>query len=367
MDLDEMLNLADTGDIVLFNNPMAATYLIKWTTDSKWDHVGMILKYSENPAETILVESAGCGVFICYARDRLIQVLDDPSPSVIGWRRLVPRKLLDAPWKKRMHREAEKLIDTPYEQNFSDFVKAWIGEDATSKWILSHLGGTLKEGATKGEDLNSLFCSELCAHMLKFGNLMDPKFVRDANAYAPRDFASQTNAHLNLKYPFELEQEIQVLYKLGKHEEAQFQKKYGVKAGSAPVDPNNPNAKHKTLNSMVQSNSAGKDPLSRRQSAMHNNQSNLLAVGIKHAEENLKKAQASGTGVAEAEEVLNELKSHMTAHPPASEVFDSKTSSDSESSVKAMQEGTVNEQDSNTGDVEPTVEPEKNKGGGCCR
>merc|ERR1711998_279144 len=88
--LDDMLVQCDTGDIILFNNPMAATYLIKWTTDSKWDHVGMILKYSKNPAETILLESAGCGVFICYARDRLIQVLDDQNPSVIGWRQLGP-------------------------------------------------------------------------------------------------------------------------------------------------------------------------------------------------------------------------------------------------------------------------------------
>ena len=40
-------------------------------TRSKWDHVGMVLKYTKNPSEVILVESAGGGVFLCYAQARL--------------------------------------------------------------------------------------------------------------------------------------------------------------------------------------------------------------------------------------------------------------------------------------------------------
>jgi len=109
-----------------------------------------------------------------------------------------------AAWKKKLHKEAERLIDTPYEQNFSDFIKAWCGEDEYAKWLLSYLGGTLAEGATKGEDLNSIFCSELAAHLMKHMGLMDPKYERDANGYLPKDFSSQGNAHLALKAPFTL-------------------------------------------------------------------------------------------------------------------------------------------------------------------
>merc|ERR1711998_364282 len=134
------------------------------------------------------------------------------NPSVIGWRQLGPRKPLDAKWKQMMHREAERLIDTPYEQNFSDFVKAWIGQDQTAKWVLASMGGTLGKAATKGEDLNSLFCSELCAHLLKYGQLMEKARERDSNAYAPRDFATQSNAHLNLREPFALNREKQVVF-----------------------------------------------------------------------------------------------------------------------------------------------------------
>jgi len=254
MDLDSMLQQADTGDIILFNNPMFATNFIKWTTDSKWDHVGMILKYSENPLETILIESAGCGVFICYARERLKQVLEDPDPSIIGWRKLDPRDALDPKWKKSMHREAERLIDTPYEQNFSDFVKAWIGEDQTSKWVLSNLGGSLGEGATKGEDLNSLFCSELAAHLLKHGGLMDTTKERDANAYAPRDFASQSNAHLDLRKPYALLTEIQVVPHLDKAKEKELKRRYGAPAGAGPTE----SGKHKTIGSLVEHSKASK-------------------------------------------------------------------------------------------------------------
>lgn len=242
IDLNEMLQEADTGDIILFSNPFFGTKLLQWATDSKWDHVGMILKYSNNPLETIIIESAGCGVFICYARDRLIQCLEDKDPSIIGWRRLGDRKFLNPQWKKLMHREAERLIDTPYERNFSDFVKAWIGEDEAAKYVLSSFGGSLGEGATKGEDLDSLFCSELCAYMLKFGALMEPTKERDSNAYAPRDFASQTNSSLTLKKQFYLEQEKQVLTRLKQvtDEEANIQKVHHSGQGASPTESGGP-------------------------------------------------------------------------------------------------------------------------------
>merc|ERR1711907_4052 len=214
----EMLHKADTGDIILFNNPMAATYVIKYATDSQWDHVGMILKYSKNPLETIMIESAGCGVFICYAEQRLRQVLDDKEPSIIGWRSLSGPNDRTM-WKKGVHKYAESLIDTPYEQNFSDFVKAWLGNDEFSKALLSYAGGTLGEGATKGEDLNSLFCSELCAAIYKYGGLMEGG-GRDSNAYSPKDFSSQTNAHLRTQHPWSLLREVQVLTKIESQEDS---------------------------------------------------------------------------------------------------------------------------------------------------
>jgi len=288
-----MLNECDTGDVILFNNPMAATYFIKVFTDSKWDHVGMILKYSKNPAETILIESAGCGVFICYARDRLKQVLDDPNPTTIGWRQLSPRKPLDAKWKKMMHREAERLIDTPYEQNFSDFIKAWIADSETTKAILSSVGGTLKEGATKGEDLNSLFCSELCAHMLKYGKLMNKELERDSNGYSPKDFASQGNAKLALRKPFALAQEKRVLTKLSAGDEFTVSVQHAATAGASQLgsDYDHANGSVATVGDLVK----------KSQVASAQNTPNLLQIALEDAE---KRGDTEG-----AEEVKRRLAS----------------------------------------------------------
>ena len=133
----------------------------------------------------------------------------------------------------------------------TDFIKAWIGEDQIAQWLLSHLGGALAEatapllccpvtlllshceGATKGEDLNSLFCSELVAHLYQFGKVIPPrpgaleyeqhnkskaasepkKYGRDANAYSPKDFASQSNSSLTLASGMVLSHEKEIRYK----------------------------------------------------------------------------------------------------------------------------------------------------------
>ena len=133
----------------------------------------------------------------------------------------------------------------------TDFIKAWIGEDEIAQWLLSHLGGALAEatapllccpvtlllshceGATKGEDLNSLFCSELVAHLYQFGKVIPPrpgaleyeqhnkskaasepkKYGRDANAYSPKDFASQSNSSLTLASGMVLSHEKEIRYK----------------------------------------------------------------------------------------------------------------------------------------------------------
>jgi len=241
--LTDMLQQCDTGDIILFNNPTGSTYFIKYATGSKWDHVGMILKYNKDkPEETIMIESAGCGVFICYAAQRLRQVLDHPQPTVIGWRKLLgPNN--HKQWKTAVHTYAESLINTPYEQNFADFVKAWIGDSKWAKTILSHMGGTFAEATTKGEDLNSVFCSELCAAIFKHAHIMDPKKERDSNAYLPKDFATQSNAHLELQHPWSMQQEMAVLTRIGDQQAVLLET--GSKLGAGP------NASGKTVNSMI--------------------------------------------------------------------------------------------------------------------
>lgn len=275
VDLPNMLRLTDSGDIVLFMNPNAVTY------------VGMILKYTDNPEETILIESIDCGVFMGYAKDRLEQVLQDPGHSVVGWRQLQPRQLLMGPWKKKLHQAAERLMDLPYEQNFSDFVQPWVQRDSAYRWIVSCASGSRIEDATNGEDLNSIFSAELAVYLLNCSSLLDTKQTRDSNAYAPRDFASNENAYINLKHPFALHQEVQVVHKLDNQLEVAYA--YHAHRGAS---------EHKSVKSLIDASEASRD--------MHANC--VLEMAIYRTECKIKDQTEAGNETAELEKTLNELK-----------------------------------------------------------
>merc|ERR1711939_504880 len=325
--LNDMLHQCDTGDTILFNNPMAATYFIKYATDSQWDHVGMILKYSKNPLETIMIESASCGVFICYAEQRLKQVLDDKDPSIIGWRRLDGQKDREV-WKKGVHAYAESLIDTPYEQNFSDFVKAWLGDDEWSKALLSYAGGTLGEGATKGEDLNS-------------------------NSYSPKDFSSQSNAHLRTQHPWSLLREKQVLTKIESSEEL-MGTHTAAGLGASPTGTGITIGDLLSKSSTKESNSMGLQ----RMAAAH---------ALEVAKTDLAAAQASqdADAIAKAEAVVTEAQAAydaLAASAPAAAAPPPDATQASPAEAAAPDATAVTKVDPAQGDAQ-----RDKQGGGCCR
>jgi len=210
--LQSFLEECDTGDVILFNNPNAITCVTKCFTRSKWDHVGMVLKYTEKASDVILVESAGGGVFLCYAQQRLMEIMGGNSPTVspaiIGYRKLMcGAGPMNEARKKRIHEEAQKQVDKPYEECFGEILKAVLGQDgflAPNK-IAEALGF---EWAGKGEDIDSLFCSELVAHLLKKEGILPEG--RDSNTYLPKDFSHASNARLDICHPFEFKIERQV-------------------------------------------------------------------------------------------------------------------------------------------------------------
>eukprot|EP00656_Telonema_subtile_P055753 TRINITY_DN871_c0_g1_i3.p1 TRINITY_DN871_c0_g1~~TRINITY_DN871_c0_g1_i3.p1 ORF type:complete len:302 (-),score=108.58 TRINITY_DN871_c0_g1_i3:200-1105(-) len=192
--IDKFLRDSDTGDLILFDNNAKLTYVTKCFTRSKWDHVGMILKYSDNPDERILIESAGCGVFLCYAKQRVQQCIEDGT--VLGYRKLNnSAKPMSDKLRKRIHEEAQAQVDKPYEQCFGEILKAVLSQDGfeTPLKLMQSMGFSWAE---KGEDLDSLFCSELVAHLLKTAEIL-PKLgeaQRDSNMFLPKDFSSASNA-----------------------------------------------------------------------------------------------------------------------------------------------------------------------------
>merc|ERR1711865_1059034 len=115
--LQSFLEECDTGDVILFNNPNAITCVTKCFTRSKWDHVGMVLKYTEKASDVILVESAGGNS-------------PTVSPAIIGYRKLMcGAGPMNEARKKRIHEEAQKQVDKPYEECFGEILKAVLGQD----------------------------------------------------------------------------------------------------------------------------------------------------------------------------------------------------------------------------------------------
>eukprot|EP00658_Telonema_sp_P-2_P010301 TRINITY_DN13882_c0_g1_i4.p1 TRINITY_DN13882_c0_g1~~TRINITY_DN13882_c0_g1_i4.p1 ORF type:complete len:268 (-),score=51.03 TRINITY_DN13882_c0_g1_i4:544-1347(-) len=165
------------------------TYLTKCCTRSYWDHVGMVLKFSDRPDERILIESAGCGVFLCYAKQRIEKAMAEGT--VLGYRQLVGGSGgVSQAVKERMKDEAQLQVEKPYEQCFGEIFKAFLGQDGdTANSLMKSMGAEWAQG---GENPDSFFCSELVAHLLKVGNVLSEE--KDANMFLPKDFATQDNS-----------------------------------------------------------------------------------------------------------------------------------------------------------------------------
>jgi len=172
----------------------------------------MVLKYTKNPSEVILVESAGGGVFLCYAQARLKEIMggnnNGVSPAIIGYRKLdCGAGPMKAAMRQRIHDEAQAQVDKPYEECFGEILKAVLGQDGflMPNKIAEALGF---EWAGKGEDIDSLFCSELVAHLLKKEGIL-PENV-DSNSYLPKDFSTASNARADYQHPFDFQREKQI-------------------------------------------------------------------------------------------------------------------------------------------------------------
>lgn len=138
----------------------------------------------------MLEASDGDGVCFRKLESRLSNHLQGNAGGThVAWRRLELQGDAKSPgWRSRVHRTAEGYSDRPFEECFSDFVKAWVTRNG---------GSCCCSFCDKGEDETSLFCSELVAAVYRGVGLV-PK-ERDSNSYLPKDFSSASNALLVLE------------------------------------------------------------------------------------------------------------------------------------------------------------------------
>lgn len=192
-----------TGDLALFSGKGGASTGIKWFTDCKWSHVGMLIRMPE--WDTLLVWEATTltnlrdiitgvahrGVQLVSFSDRLRSY--DGNASI---------RKLDVARTPEMQRALitmrAELKGRPYETDKVELLKAAYD-------------GPLGANA---EDLSSLFCSELIAETYqRMGLLPSGPGALASNEYTPRDF-SEAGKRLSLQLGARLGPEISVAHEL---------------------------------------------------------------------------------------------------------------------------------------------------------
>lgn len=189
-----------TGDIVMFSGKNAISNIIKLFSGGKWSHVGMVLRLKEFNDTVLLWESttlSNIPDIECLAATKGVQLVP-LSQRIINYGGEINLRRLNKPVEPKMLNKLaecrEKLSRKPYEKNELELLKA----------AYDGIGGK-----SCGEDLSSLFCSELVAEAYQaMGLLLEYPQGLPSNEYTPMDFSSR--GKLELQEEYELESEIEV-------------------------------------------------------------------------------------------------------------------------------------------------------------
>ena len=165
-----------TGDIVLFSGKGGISTGIKWFTNSRWSHVGMVLRLIEWDA-ILLWESTTLSNIadVESGKERKGVQIVPLSERIKKYDGEISVRMLDQKPTPEMHKELsllrEEVKGRPYEKSKIELFKAAYDGPF----------------GRNNEDLSSLFCSELVAEAYqRMGLLSEDKA---SNEYTPKDFS----------------------------------------------------------------------------------------------------------------------------------------------------------------------------------
>ncbi|WP_193164737.1 YiiX/YebB-like N1pC/P60 family cysteine hydrolase [Microbulbifer hainanensis] len=186
-----------TGDIVIFSGKSAISNIIKLFSGGKWSHVGMVLRLKEFDNAVLLWESTKLNNIPdieTLAATKGVQLVPLSQRVVTYEGEIKVRQLNKVIGQKMQNKLAEcrkQLSRRPYERSEIELLKA----------AYDGIGG-----ASSGEDLSSLFCSELVAEAYQAMGLL-PEYPHGlpSNEYTPMDFSSRRSLKLAEGYELGLE------------------------------------------------------------------------------------------------------------------------------------------------------------------
>ncbi len=176
MEYDRARNQLKTGDILLFSGNGLFSRIIQLGTLSPWSHVGMVL----NIAEWDMV--------LCWESTSLGSLEDVNSGRATQGVQLVPLRERIATYDGRVStRRLLEPLDEKQCATLREFRKSMRGLPYETHHVELAMAALDFTNIEFGEDLSSLFCSELIAEaMRRVGVLGLDKL---SNEYTPSDFA----------------------------------------------------------------------------------------------------------------------------------------------------------------------------------
>lgn len=188
-----------TGDILLFSGKGGISDGIKFFCGSKWSHVAMVYRFTDNSGDSDSV--------FCWESTTLSNIPDAETGKLtrgvqrvelserlercfasgyeVSVRRL--NQNLDMNMLKALDAFRREVSGRPYEKNWLELVKS-----AYDGWL----------GMNK-EDLSSLFCSEMVAAAYQRMGLLSRDLA--SNEYTPKDFSDERRLSLLDGYALDAE------------------------------------------------------------------------------------------------------------------------------------------------------------------
>ena len=181
----DMRGRLQTGDLVLFSGKGWLSRLIQFGTASRWSHVGMVLVLQQHDV-VLLWESTTLSSLPGIVSGRATKgvqlvALSERLRTYGGGAAVCHLKgvALEGKAMRALTRFRREVRGRPYEQSKLQLIvsvfRRWCGF---------------------GEDLSSLFCSELVAEAYQRMGLLHPDVP--SNSYTPADFAEGFDGRLNM-------------------------------------------------------------------------------------------------------------------------------------------------------------------------
>ena len=185
------------GDMVLFAGDNRTSQLIKFVTNSKWSHVGIVVGLKN---ALFLFEASGPRTSSTLSMTGRTQIrkLDMTLNTYKG--KVAIRHInepLTEPQLLTLNQSVLKYLGVSYEKNLGELLKSAL--DVPKSWLrIPIIGGLLRKLTENRSNPTSFFCSELVSTIYRNLGIRSQDSNPPSNEFTPEDLSSTS-----IYFPFE--------------------------------------------------------------------------------------------------------------------------------------------------------------------